>query len=371
MAEEDRGGVPYEELFARASRAATDQECEQVLAEIERLLRTARDPSSRGRLLMCRARVRSNQWRTAAVFEDAREAMKLFERAGEGDLVIDAASWAAAHASRLGELSVASDLATRSLLALALVEDDRLRMEIFNRLGIFCTSFLDYDRAVEYYEASLGAAERLGDRDKISRQLHNIADALLLAVRQKRLAHVETGRNELARAETMVRELLAQATDEFIHRGASYRLLAEALCELGRPEEGLAVLDQYRDQIDSVAAAAQRAAVAWIEARCRRLAGQPHQAVVEAQKAVAMAQNSEDVHELMLALEELAACQEAAGDLAAALATAREVKATMWRIHQRQARQLVVEVWARADFIRDQAAVQVQAAEAGRRARSR
>ncbi|MGA3057393.1 MAG: hypothetical protein ABSE70_05055 [Candidatus Limnocylindrales bacterium] len=107
MSDAGRSGVPYDDLFARANRAATDEECEQVVAEIELLLRSAVDPADHGRLLTCRARVRSNQWRTAAAYEDAREAMRLFERAGEGDLVVDAASWAAAHASRMGELSVA------------------------------------------------------------------------------------------------------------------------------------------------------------------------------------------------------------------------------------------------------------------------
>jgi diguanylate cyclase (GGDEF)-like protein len=361
-------GVGCKALFARASRAATDEECERVVADIELLLQAAIDPADRGRLLMCRARVRSNQWRTAAVYEDAREAMRLFERAGEGDLVVDAASWAAAHASRMGELSVASDLATRSLVALESVEDDRLRMEICNRLGIFCISFLDYDRAIEQFDASLAAAERLGDREKVCRQLHNIADGLLLAARQRRLAHVQTGGEELARADVVVRELLARATDEFNRRTASHRLLAEVLCELGRGEEALAVLDEFRDRTSDIAPVAQRAALAWIEARCLRLAGRQEKAVVEAERAVAIARYSDDDHELMLALEELAACQEAAGDGAAALATAREVKASMWTIHQRQARQLVEEVWGRADFIRDQATLQSQASEARRRA---
>jgi diguanylate cyclase (GGDEF)-like protein len=368
MGESDSVEARYRDLFERASRAATEDECAHILAEIERSLRSAVDPADRGRLLMCRARVRSNQWRTAAVYEDAREAMRLFERAGEGDLAVDAASWAAAHASRMGELAVASELATRSLLALETVEDDRLRAEIFNRLGIFCISFLDYDRAIEQFEASLGAAERSGDLEKISRQLHNIADALLLAARQRKLAHVEADGEELARAETVVRELLARATPEFNRRAASHRLLAEALCEMGRPEEALAALDQFRDQTSGIAPAAQRAALAWIEARCLRLTGRPEEAVAEAGRAVAIARYSDDDHELMLALEELAACQETAGDGAAALATAREVKATMWTIHQRQARQLVQEVWSRADFLRDKATLQSQAAEASRRA---
>jgi diguanylate cyclase (GGDEF)-like protein len=356
------------ELFERATRAATDEECRECIAEIERLLSSATSPADRGRLLMCRARVRSNQWRTAEVYEDARAAMRQFERAGEDDLVADAASWAAAHASRLGELSVASELATRSLLALESVEDDRVRLEILNRLGIFCVSFLDYDRAIEQFEASLAAAERIGDRDKISRQLQNIGDGLVLAARQRRLANVSTGGRELERAEAVVRALLAQATDDFIRRSASYRLLAEVLCERGCLEEALEVLDRYRDKAGAIALAAQRAALAWVEARCRRLAGRSGSGVVEAERAVAIARGSDDDHELMLALEELAACQEAAGDATGALATAREVKAHMWSIHQRQTRQLVREVWARADFVRDQATLQSQAAEASRRA---
>jgi tetratricopeptide (TPR) repeat protein len=356
-------GVPYQDLFERATRVGSESECEQVLAEIEGLLQTTTSPADRGRLLMCRGRVRSNQWRTAAVFEDARAAMRLFEIAGDGGLVVDAASWAAAHASRMDELTVAAELATRSLLALEWVDDERLRMEVTNRLGIFCVSFLDYDRAIEQFEESLAAAERLGDRDKICRGLHNIADNLLVIARQKRLAGMGTGTAEVARAEAVVRELLSRATEQFTRRTASHRLLAEALCESGRVDEALAVLDRFRDQTDSIAPAAQRAALAWVEARCLRLAGRAEEAVADAATAVEMARRSDDDLELMLALEELAACQKAAGDADTAFETEREVKARLWAIHQRQTRQLVEEVWRRADFIRDQAALQAQAAD--------
>jgi signal transduction histidine kinase/ActR/RegA family two-component response regulator len=353
----------YDDVFERASRAATAEEREASEVEIELLLRSATAPVDHGRLLMCRARLRSNQWRTAEVYEDARAAMRLFELADEPDLAVDAASWAAAHASRLGEVSAASELVTKSLLALDSVTDGRVRLEIFNRLGIFCISFLDYDRAIEQFEASLSEAERIEDQEKISRQLHNIADGLLLAARQKRLANVQTSGEELDRAEATVRQLLAQATDEFNRRAASHRLLAEALCERGRVEEALAVLDRFRDQTDSVAAAAQLAALAWIEARCLRRAGQPGKAVIEARRAVTIAQASDDDHELMLALEELAACQEAAGDEVGALATTREVKAVLWTIHQRQTKQLVQEAWGRADIVRDRAQQEAWRAE--------
>jgi tetratricopeptide (TPR) repeat protein len=368
MSDGGRLGVPYDDLFVRASRAGTDEECEQVVAEIELLLLSAIDPADRGRLLMCRARVRSNQWRTAQVYQDTREAMRLFERAGEGDLVVDAASWAAAHASRMGEISIASELATRSLVALEVTEDERLRMEIHNRLGIFCISFLDYDRALEQLDASLAAAERLGDVEKISRQLANIADCLLLIHRQRHLTHAQDDGTELLRANSAIEELFDRATDDFIRRTGTYRLRAEVLCELGRPQEALAVLDQYRDQSSGLAIAAQRAAIAWVMARCLRLDGQADRALTAAHRAVSIAQDSDDDQAWMEALEELAAAQEAAGDSDGALATAREVNARIWTIHQQETRQLVQEVWGRADFIRDQATLQSQAAEASRRA---
>jgi diguanylate cyclase (GGDEF)-like protein len=368
MNEASRPEGRFDDLFARATGAAGAEECAQLVLEIEQLLDLVTTPTDRGRLLMCRARVRSNQWQTAAVFEDARTAMRLFEVAGDANRAIDAASWAAAHASRMGEITVASELATKSLLALESIADDRLRVEIHNRLGIFCMSFLDYNRAVEQFDASLAVAEGLGDGDKIARALYNIADVLLVAARQRQLAEAGTGDEELERAEAVVRDLVARAPEEFARRAAIHRLVAEAHAAAGRPEEGLAVLDGQRGGNHRVASEAQRAALAWVEARCQRLAGRPELAVVEAERAVAIAHASDDDHELMLALEELAACQEAAGDGVGALATAREVKARMWTIHQRQTRQLVQEVWARADMVRNQTALQSQAAEAKRRA---
>jgi diguanylate cyclase (GGDEF)-like protein len=358
----------FPDLSERARRATTPEACEECLAEIGRELESVTDPGSRARLLMCRARVRSNQWRTADVCEDARAAMTLFETAGELELAVDAASLAAGYASRLGQLSLASALATKSILALDWITDDRLRVEIANRLGIFCYSFLDFDRAVDQFEVSLAAAERTGNHESIYRQLHNIADALLLAHRQRVISHLETGSERLDRAEAAVTRLLTEGTEEWNRRAGSHRLLAEVLCERGRLDDALRVLDEHRATAGAINSAAQRAALGLVEARCLRLAGRREEAVTVATRAVEMAEASGDDHELMLTLEELAAADEAVGDRRGALAHAREVKARMWAIHQRQTTQLVQETWTRADLERHQRYLRTQAAEATRAA---
>ena len=368
MNDRQREVIDYGALFDRASRAATVAECDDCVLEIDRALTTVAVPADRGRLLMCRARVRSNEWRTAEVCADARAAMGLFDMAGEPELALDAASWAAAHASRLGELALAAELATRCIQALDSVSDERVRMEIFNRLGIFCISFLDYRRAIEQFELSLAAAERIGDEEKACRQLHNIADGLLLACRHTRQFQGQVDSESLSRAEFVVAELHARATEDFVRRSGCDRLRAEVLCELGAVREALDLLDSTQDRASVAAPAAQRAALAWIRARCLRLAGQPEEAVTAAREAVQIAQRSHDSHELMLALEELAASQEAAGDLAGAIMSVRKVYERMWTIHQGQTQQLVREVWARADLMRERRRLESQAAEASHQA---
>src|ERR1019366_1633586 len=107
-------GIDYQALFRRASLAATPEACAEFLAEIEQALESMTAPADRARLLMCRARARANQWRTADVCDDARPALRLFEMTGEQEQAADAASLGAAYASRLGELSLASELGGES-----------------------------------------------------------------------------------------------------------------------------------------------------------------------------------------------------------------------------------------------------------------
>ena len=360
-------GIDYQALFRRASLAATPEACAEFLAEIEQALESMTAPADRARLLMCRARARANQWRTADVCDDARAALRLFEMTGEQEQAADAASLGAAYASRLGELSLASELAVKAILALDWVTDE-YRVEIANRLGMFCYSFLDYDRAVEQFEDSLAAAERIADAAKIYRQLHNVADALLLAFRQSQLSSVTARAGLLDHADAVVRRLLTEGTAEMNLRSGSHRLLAEVLCEQGRVDEALRVLDEFRPTASAITPAAQRAALASVESRCLRLTGRAEQAVAEASRAVAIAATCGDDHELMLLLEELAACQDAAGDLRGALASALKVKALMWAIHQRQTRQLVEETWARVGLERDRRDLRTRVAEATRSA---
>jgi len=352
----------FDALYERATRAATPAEGEACQSEIEQALASADAPVDRGRVLMCRARLRSNQWRTAEVVADAQSAMELFDRAGEDELAVDAASLASAHAARLGELALATNLATKCILALDWLAVGTLRLEILNRLGIYCYSCMDYDRSVELYEAALVVAEQLGDAERTSRLLLNIADALLLATRRRRRVGLDTDTALLDRAEAAVRRLFAEAPPETHQRYGSNGTLAEVLCEQGRPGEALKVLDESRHESETVVLATERAMRAYVQARCLRAVGRAEEAVAAATTAVEIAEQSGDDHELMLALEELAASQEAAGDTSEA--TAGEVNARMWAIHERQTMQLVDEAFARAELERERRALKSEAADA-------
>jgi len=351
-------------LLERTRLASTPEACEACLPEITRALEALTAPADRARLLICRARVRSFQARDLEACEDAAAAMTLFEMAGETELAVDAASLGAAHASLLGNVSLASELATRSILGLDAVTDDRLRMEITNRLGIFCYYYLDYDRAVEQFECSLAAAERIGDGERICRELYNIADSLLLASQ-----HAGTDTDRLERAEAMAERLLREGAAVVKNpRLGNYRLLAEVLCDLGRIEDALKVLDEFPAEAIAITPVSQHAELAWVEARCLRLAGRTEDALAAARRDIRIVESSDDEHDLMLTLQELAACEEATGDLEGALADTREVNRHMWAIHHAQTRQLVEQVWAHVDLERDRKNLQTQAAEATRSA---
>jgi len=366
--ESSQGDVDYLALLERTRLVSTPEACEACLPEITLALETATALTDRARLLICRARVRSYQSLNREACEDATEAMALFEMAGDTELAVDAASLGAAHASRLGDVSLASELATKSILGLDSVNDDRLRMEITNRLGVLCYYYLDYDRAVEQFEFSLAAAERISDGEKLCRELYNIAEASLLASQQRRMSLLETDTLRLEHAEATARRLLVEEAAVMNPRLGSRRLLAEILCDLGRVDEALQVLDAVRGAEKGLASANPDPELVWIEARCLRLAGRTEEAVAVARTAVEIIKAADDEHDLMLAIEELADCEAAAGNLQGALADGREVQRHMWQIHQSQTRQLVQQIWASADIERDRRSLQTQAAAATRSA---
>ena len=365
--------VDLDALAERATSATTEEDRAECLADIEVALDGATSLGERARLLLCRARVRTNRWQTREVLEDALTAMSLFEQAGDVDGTLDAASLGAGWASRLGQLSLAAELATRCIVRLGDVVDDSLVVEVTNRLGVFCYSFMDYARAVVQFESSLAAAERCGDRRRVHRQLHNIADTLLLSARQD-ISGAEdavpfTDRaTKLARAEQVVRRMIEEGTPELCRRTGVHRLQAELLCEQGRYTEALVMLRQSRAGAPPAEFDPTESNLALVEARCLRAIGRPAEAVAAVRRAAEIAEPSEDNQETMLILDELVEAEEDMGDLRAALRDARLAKKKMWDIHRVQTAQLVEQVWVRAAVEQERRGLETQAAAAVRSA---
>jgi diguanylate cyclase (GGDEF)-like protein len=361
-------------LYRRADIAASEEERAECLCDIEVALTAVDEPWQRARLLMCRTRVRSSRWQTREVLQDALAAMSLFEEAGDTEGALEAASLGAAFASRLGEMSLAAELATGCILSIDFIAEDNVVAEVANRLGIFCYSFLDYDRAIEQFEVSLAAAERCGDTWVTCRQLHNIAEALLLAVRQDKASGQGDGRydrfgaDRLAKAEQVVQRLVEEATEEIKGQLGVQRLQAELLVELGRPAEALGVLQGAAGGSEAIVWAAGRADAKLTEARCLRALGRSAEAVAAASNAAQLAEGSDDLHDTMLILDELVAAEQEAGDLDRALADALELKRRIWAIHRRQTGQVVEQVWARAALEQERRSLEAQTAAAIRSA---
>ena len=353
-------------LSSRAEQAASEAERASCLHDIDNALHGAVSLADRARLLMCRTAVRSNQWQTREVLEDAVAAMELFDEAGEPGPALEAASLAAGYASRLGELSLAAELATRCILGAGSLQDDHLMIEVANRLGIFCYSYLDFDRAVEQHTLALEAAERVGDSWKVFRQLHNLADVLLVAVRQERAAGGSDGRydrsggDRLAAAATAINRLAEEAPPEVQRRMGVQRLQAELLLEQGRPEQALQLLRSTAPESGAIVWAAGQSALCLVEARCLRALGRSAEAAAVAMRAAELAEPSDDHHESMMILDELVAAERAAGDLAGALADALELKRRMWAVHASQTAQLVEQVWTRAALEYERRALEAQ-----------
>jgi len=364
-----------EDLSERALAAASPEDRARCLRDIQAALEKASGPVERGRLLICRARMRHNQYQYRQVLDDTRAAMALFEEADEAGLALDAASRAAVLASRVGELSLAAELAIKTILGLDSVDDDRLIAEVANRLGAFCASLLDYDRAVVQFEIGLAAAERAGDDYLVCLELYNLANILLLAVRAKRASDPSASlRTEdhvrLERAGQVLERLLAEVTPERQLSLSAQLLQAELLVDTGRPAEALEALRGIANAAGGTGLAndAQTAAFAVAESHSLRALGRSEEAVAAAERAVRLARASGDDHELMLTLEERLAAKRAAGDMAGFAADALELKQLMWAVYERQTAQVAEQVWGRAALERERLQLEEQTIDAVRTA---
>jgi diguanylate cyclase (GGDEF)-like protein len=368
-------GEAIAEISERALVAASPEDRSRCLHDIQLALEEACTPVERGRLLICRAQMRHNQYEYRRVLDDAQAAMALFEEAGEAALAVDAASRAAVLASRLGELSLAADLVTKTVLGLAAVYDDRLSAAVSNRLGAYCCSLLDYDRAVAQFGMGLAAAEHAGDSYLVCLELYNMANALLLAVRANRASGPSASpcaedRRRLEQAGQLLQRLLAEVTPARQLSLSAQLLRAELLVDTGHPGEALEALELIKDAAGGagLASDAQRAAFAVAESHCQRDLGQSGDAIVAAEQAVQLARASGDDYELMLTLEERLAARSAAGDLAGVASDALEVKRLIWAVHQRQTVQIAEQIWERAALERERRQLEERAVAAVRSA---
>jgi diguanylate cyclase (GGDEF)-like protein len=369
------GERPAEEEIAalreRSLGAGSGPEADRCLADIDAVLLVASEPAQRADLLLSRVFVLSDQWRTREALAGALEAMELFEEAGDGLSTLDAASIAAAMASRLGELSLASDLAVKSLVGLEHFGDDAVVASVAPRIGVFCYSFLDYERALEQFQHALAATERSSGSWRTPYQLYNLADSMLMLCRHPTGDGAPAGGSArdglLASADLAVRRLADEGGAVGRQLGVA-RLQADLLLERGRAEEALEVLRSEAAGTNDVAWAAGQSASAVSEARALRLLGRPGEAVVAAARAVELADPSDDRAEALLVMDELVAAEQDAGDISSALDHALELKRRMWGIYRAQTAQLVEQAFARAAIETDRRALEAKTVAALRSA---
>jgi len=357
-------------LRSRVSSAASAEERARCLDEIELALSRATGPAESAQLLMCRSHLHANQWETRKVVADALAAMQQFEEAGDAEGALDAASVCAGYSARLGDLSLASELATRCIVGLSLLTDDALRAEVTNRLGMFCLWFRDYDLAIEQFEVSLRAAERCGNQRFVYRELYNLASTLLLAVELESGPEQDQSQGSGSRAARLARaaraiQRLAEGSDaELVAWAGTRRLQAHLAYEQGHTEKAFQMLKQAEEDLSAEAWEEGKYDFSLLEARCLRALGRPADAIAAAHRATDAVKLGEDIQETTLALEELVAAEQEAGELEAALAHAVELNRRVSAVHSNQTAQVVKQVWVRAATELERSRLEVQTAAA-------
>ena len=332
------------DIDALVSGAYGARDADEVHEWLDRLAQAAAeltDDHARARLLLVRAVLAAPAGDPRLVRADAEEALARFEAVGDLGRLAHAAAVAGTVARQLDDVNGSLDHMVRALVALERVHDDEVIADVLHELAVSCFHLFAYDRALELYERSGAAARRLRSRWRVERSQHDMAETLVASVRLARIVGEKVDDEaRLLRAESLARELTSAAdTDEYLLAGP--RLVADVLCEQGRPEEAWLTLIAAPPAADEYPSSVRLAA----EARCLRLLGQPLRALVGLDEALALVAHRPDDPEALFLLDERSLTREACNDLSGALDDARAAAALVWRRHQRQMGRVVDDVW--------------------------
>lgn len=332
-------------VAAAYGAAGTDRAAEWVV-RIDQALLDVVEEHDRARLLLARATAGSAERPQPSTMADVAAAAAVFDALGDRRGLAYAAAFGAALTVGLDDIGATVDQVVRALVAVEQVHDDEVASDVLDELGSVLHRIAADERAVELHERAGSAARRSGSRWRVERSARNQVDGLLAAVRLARIVgDADDGGARLVRAEGLARELGSTAdTDHFLDEGP--RLLADVLCELGRPEEAwLTLLAAPLPEPDTWAYAARLV----VEARCLRLLGQPARALAALDEVVALDVLPTDDTERLFVLHERSSLRHEMGDAGGALVDARAATAIVWRRLNRQTAHAVDRVGALAE----------------------
>jgi diguanylate cyclase (GGDEF)-like protein len=351
-----------DDLVARAPLDTDHASTHEWLVDVDRLLRGEVPDLQRARLLECRAIVRSylvapDRSHAAASHADAVEAARLYESCG--DVLRAATSYAAAAtgAAQVDDVATALENAVRALLAFHTLADEPADLlaeaRLANALGMLCYQLFDYGRAVEFYEHAVAHTLQVGDRQRWSIATYNVAEALVHQARhlERELSPglAQAAREGLlAKAEGLASRLVGEAEPAAARLVDAPRLLADVLCERGRPDRAWPLLEAATLAAGDPPSRGQAGALHLVRGRCLHLLGRHRQALAELDASIEYGGEDYDVAEHMGAVELRSLVREAVGDLAGALADARAVGDRAWARHRRQIATFVGQLWSRA-----------------------
>jgi len=341
------------------------------LADVEALLPVAGE-HDRARLLQARAGLRSAGSRgrgrpSEAVLADAASAGELFEQIGEPLPAATNFIAAATAALQTGRVPLALDTVVRALVALGDVPPGgghrpgaaghgsevghgseaghgaEAEADLAVRLGALCREFLDYPRALRFYELALASAGGRGQEQRWAPAMAAIADVLL--ARAAELGPDDAERLALLdRGEQLARRLARAGSPDVFRTVHGPRLLADVLCERGRPAVARDVLTAVRSDLPDDLAGPVRLCAG----RVLMLLGRPEEAVAELDRALAVLTGQSCLAERLRGLRLRSLARQAAGDVPGALADARLLADLVWDRHQRQVAGFLDQLWSRA-----------------------